>query len=343
MYKKILIDSLYINSGGGKSILLELINDLRQKNKLADFYFLFDRRLSVTKNDLKDLDYEFLQPSLKNRKLFYKLNKDRYRCTICLANIPPPITIDKPVYIYFHNVLLLEPFNKLQGLKTQLSNFIKKNYIRSNNKKTYKWIVQTNLMKTKLKLSFNIEDDKILKLPIFNTIKSFDNVKKNNSFLYVSNYSSHKNFKRLINSFIHYANENTNQTEINFTLEDNIFKKLIKNRYIPESIKFINHGKITYQKINNLYKKTQFMIFPSINESFGLPLIEAINHECMVIAPNLPYVNEIIIPSINFDPFSTQSISSSIREAVKNSNLKASKIIIENKIDTFVKYVYENI
>ena len=82
---------------------------------------------------------------------------------------------------------------------------------------------------------------------------------------------------------------------------------------------------------------------PSINESFGLPLIEAINHECMVIAPNLPYVNEIIIPSINFDPFSTQSISSSIREAVKNSNLKASKIIIENKIDTFVKYVYENI
>ena len=85
------------------------------------------------------------------------------------------------------------------------------------------------------------------------------------------------------------------------------------------------------------------MIFPSLNESFGLPLIEAVNNECKIIAPNLPYVNQVLIPTLNFDPYSTSSIVKSIKEATGNLNLKPSKIIIENKIDTFVKYIYENI
>ena len=37
------------------------------------------------------------------------------------------------------------------------------------------------------------------------------------------------------------------------------------------------------------------------------PLIESINYNCKVLAPNLDYVNEVITPSIKFDPFSISS------------------------------------
>ena len=343
MSKKILIDTLYINSGGGRSILFEIINYLRLNNKLMDFYFLFDNRLLIETSSLDEINHEFLSPSLINRKNFYKQNIRKYRSLVCLANIPAPINVEIPVFIYFHNVLLLEPFNRFQNFNIQLSNFFKKKYIKFKKKSSYKWIVQTDLMKSKLKSKLKINDENIQIMPIFNNTKSQNNLKSKRSFLYISNYSSHKNFERLINSFVIYGNEHNESLEINFTLDSISFEKLLKNKKVPQTINFINHGEISYHKVNNLYKKIKFLIFPSLNESFGLPLIEAVNHECKIIAPNLPYVNQVLIPTLNFDPYSTSSIVSSIKEATGNLNLKPSKIIIENKIDTFVKYIYENI
>jgi len=98
-----------------------------------------------------------------------------------------------------------------------------------------------------------------------------------------------------------------------------------------------------FSKLEKVYQKTQFLIFPSLNESFGLPLIESINYNCIVLAPNLNYVNEVIAPSIKFDPFSSSNISESILSAIAKKNIKHSKIIVENKIDTFVKYISNNV
>ena len=110
-----------------------------------------------------------------------------------------------------------------------------------------------------------------------------------------------------------------------------------------ENLKIINHGVLEKNKLNILYSSLEFLIFPSLNESFGLPLIESINHKCCVIAPNLDYVNEIIEPSLKFDPKSINSISSSILMAISKSELKESKILVQNKIDTFVKYISKNV
>ena len=85
------------------------------------------------------------------------------------------------------------------------------------------------------------------------------------------------------------------------------------------------------------------MIFPSLNESFGLPLIESINNNCKVIASDLKFINEIIEPSLLFNPFSISSITNSILEAISKNDLNESRIIIENKSDTFVKYITNHV
>ena len=84
------------------------------------------------------------------------------------------------------------------------------------------------------------------------------------------------------------------------------------------------------------------MIYPSLNESFGLPLIEATLNGCKVIASDCRFVKEVMKPSLVFNPLNENDIAQKIFFSL-NQNLKFSKLIINNKISTFVKYICENV
>ena len=65
-------------------------------------------------------------------------------------------------------------------------------------------------------------------------------------------------------------------------------------------------------------------------ESFGLPLIEGCEAGCKIIASDLPYVHEIIRPSLTFDPYSVHSISKLINQSLQDKNLIFTKMKIES-------------
>ena len=48
--------------------------------------------------------------------------------------------------------------------------------------------------------------------------------------------------------------------------------------------------------------------------------------DCKVIAGDLPYVHEIIVPSLAFDPYSSESISNAILKATQIDNLPETKV-----------------
>ena len=87
------------------------------------------------------------------------------------------------------------------------------------------------------------------------------------------------------------------------------------------------------------YKENSFCIYPSLKESFGLPLIEAAQLGNQVIAADLPYVYEVIKPSLTFDPYSTQSISNAILKAIETDNLPETKVLVENKLNNFMNFI----
>ena len=93
------------------------------------------------------------------------------------------------------------------------------------------------------------------------------------------------------------------------------------------------------ERLNLLYNFCEFAIYPSLLESFGLPLIEAANRECKIIACDLPYVHEIIEPSLTFDPYSIESISNAILKAIDTDDLPKTKVLIENKLDNFMEFI----
>ena len=113
---------------------------------------------------------------------------------------------------------------------------------------------------------------------------------------------------------------------------------MAENRY-PKNLKVIFRGTLSRDGVNELYNSCEFAIYPSLVESFGLPLIEAANYNCKVIASDLPYVHEIIQPSLTFDPYLIESISNAILNAIDKDDLKETKVLVENKLDNFIEFI----
>jgi len=339
---KILFDSVYIHNGGGKEILDLIINYVYNHNLENYFLFLLDSRYIIPVQSNKKIDFLKISPSEKGRKNFYKQNKN-FKSYFSLSNVPPPICIDNPCTIYFHNDLFLNPFKSNLGCTMTIKNWIKKRYIISKTNKSYDWCVQTELMKKKLNNIYGIENNKIHVYPIFDSNKIIS-TKINNSLIYVCNSSKHKNHKRLMDAFIKAANKTHGKLHLKLTLSDNDFKKSEYNRTnIPNNLLIQNIGIVGKEKLSDLYLESKFLIFPSLNESLGLPLIEAVNRGCFIIASDKEYVKEVVSPSNVFNPYSSDSISDAIVNSLSNKSLKKSELIIENKIDTFVKYLLQHV
>ena len=66
-----------------------------------------------------------------------------------------------------------------------------------------------------------------------------------------------------------------------------------------------------------ILKSSTALIYPSKIESFGMPLIEAQILNIPVIASELDYVRDIVVPSETFDPNSPLSIARAVKRFLK--------------------------
>ena len=79
----------------------------------------------------------------------------------------------------------------------------------------------------------------------------------------------------------------------------------------------VNLGNIKYDEILKLYENTNALIFPSIAESFGLPLIEASSLNLPILASELDYVRDVCNPVETFNPNSSLSIARAVKRFLK--------------------------
>ena len=93
---------------------------------------------------------------------------------------------------------------------------------------------------------------------------------------------------------------------------------------------------MSLDEINLAYEKNQNLIFPSLKESFGLPLIEATLKKLNVISSKLDYVNYVIEPSLSFNPLDIEDISNSILKTLTLKRLKKPNLVSKNKIDKLI-------
>ncbi len=332
----LLLDSLYINNGGGK-ILLDILVKYLYDNSI-DTIFLFDKRLEGDYQYLPNKSKYFLKASLIHRHLFYKKNKNSFKSVLVFNNIPPSIKLNCPVYTYFHNVLYLE---------TSFLNFpffLKSKIIKIFSSNTDKWIVQSNYVKALLSKTWKIQSNNILILPIFDDQNANESnlsfKKKGNKlvYIYVSDGHKHKNHLRLFEAFEVFHRENTNCSLIVTISEQH---KKLKQKILQlnqRNIPIIDIGFVSKNVLFHEYLNSDIVIFPSLHESFGLGLIEATKFNLPIMVSNLPYAHEVVEPNITFNPFSTNDIYIALKKSINILGEKP-KIKCENKIKELINNI----
>lgn len=341
----ILIDALYINTGGAKVILESLISQLRNDNRLSNYFFLLDERLpSESYSSLCD-NFYITKANFGFRRNFYVNNSNLYKKIICLANIPPPFYIpNKKVYILFHNAHLIQPNLDLKKIYNYIIYKLKWLYILYKNNHTYNWIVQTNSMFNLIKNGLFVNDSKILILPFFNdkiySNKVYERYSNEKTFAYIADGQPQKNHLFLLKVWkILYDKYNLN-LKLTLTVSNAYPQILLKIKELKEAgINIDNQGLIPHTNVLNLYSTIDYLIYPSLIESFGLPLIEAVLSGCDILAIDKKYVTDVVKPSKSFSEKSDKELIEIIIDINNGVALPKTQILVKNRMKEFINLI----
>jgi glycosyltransferase involved in cell wall biosynthesis len=343
----LLIDATYIHESGAKSLLEYFIEQMLQQNFF--FYIVFDSRFSSSiVYQLSPNQYQFVSASEGNRKLVYTTLGNKATTIFCFANVPPPIHIQKiPVFVYFHNVLLLSHFfddnNYSIGRKFILQ--AKRIYIQWKNQPTYHWIVQSDRVKQELSNSLSVNKNQVHVLPFFREeVLVQHNAQHINKFIYVADGVPQKNHPVLLQAWEYLQDRYQLTPELHLTIPARFTELIASIQELQhKGMKIINHGVLDKAELNLLYQECGYLIFPSLRESFGLPLLEAVQAGCGVLAADLPYVYDVIRPSAVFNPVQPQSIAEVVAEISSKKKIQSAEIKIENNIQKLMNVLTSNV
>jgi glycosyltransferase involved in cell wall biosynthesis len=135
----------------------------------------------------------------------------------------------------------------------------------------------------------------------------------------------HKNFELLINAY----NELNDSIKKQYPLviaggkKDylNFLKQCVKELKLEDNVHFL--GYVPIQLMPSLYREAFALVFPSLYEGFGFPLLEAMACGCPVIVSNTSSMPEVCgDAAIYFDPLDKYSIISSVEKLISDKNLR---------------------
>ncbi len=337
----ILVDALYINKGGGAVLLQYLIEEVLRRADHEKFFFLLDPRFA--RPDDLDGRYEVIPNSQKERYRFYRRKQGAIERVFCFANTPPPVRLPVTVYTYFHNQKLLEaPRKKMDRRFWKL--YAKYLVVKIFNRNTDYYVVQTPHMVGEM-LQVGLKDAAhCLSFPFFDNRKYADVVKppfasRPGEFVFISNPSPQKNYPTLLDAW-EYLLEKGLTPVLHVTVDDTAPAVTARmNELIARGAQIRNH---VYVDPRDLYFNCKFLIFPSIMESFGLPLIEAAESGMKVLASDLPYVFDVVKPSATFDPMDKVSIADTVIRALE-TELPFPEIVTRNEVTSLINLLADRV
>lgn len=335
----ILFDASRINTGGGKVLLEYFMTRNKQQDNII---YLLDNRLNTSL--VESGNYKYL---IKNKNSFLLskikliLNKKKAKY-FSFINIPSILLALFQVeqIVYIHNLYIF----KNTSLKFTLLRFLIRLSYFLNKKITF--YVQTQTVKDNFLDTFNFTNVELMPF--------YDNEKLNKyqkihslgtpiyDFIYLGLPSGHKNHELLLDALeIIPKNIVFNIAMTIPNHEDKLLDK-IKKHNLTSHIKIINLGLLSYNEAMEALAKSKCLVFPSLLETYGLPLIEAQIVGLDILASKLSYVDDVIEPTDSFNPLDKKDIKDCIVRYILNKNNKKPHLKSFNKIEDINKILFDN-
>jgi glycosyltransferase involved in cell wall biosynthesis len=338
---KIYINASNLHVGGGKVILTDFIS---ATNKFEDIEFIIyvDSRFEI--DNLISNNVVLIKIKKKQRFFVYYLIEkklDQDDIVVYLTNIPPILKHKCKTVLVQSNRFVIDKY-PLSGFSPKTKFRIQvERFMFWLNKKNFDFIiVQSESMGCVLQNCGILRDKIKIIAYIDNKISSHKNHDKHSNrekcFLYVSSDDPHKNHKTLIESWCLLAKESIYPKLIVTIEKKTKLHKYIDNMIIEFNLNIEVKPKLQRTEVLDLYSKSTALIFPSFFESYGLPLVEAVQNGLPVLASELDYVRDILDPVETFDPNSAKSISRSVKRFLKLKGEKTVIVAPEKFIDSVI-------
>lgn len=170
----------------------------------------------------------------------------------------------------------------------------------------------------------------ILKIEADESIISKFGLKKNGYYLIVGSMSPHKNLK-----VIAQVDQILKSKKVKFVVTGGEFKKVFKNETSQRGTNFIYTGYVTDNELVALYQNAKALIFPSLYEGFGLPVIEALAVNCPVLCSTAASLPEVGGHAVSyFEPENPETLADSITM----ENYKISPDVVDEQL---AKYTWK--
>lgn len=331
---KILLSSFNMYKGGSKTIYDNFQPILHKYNEIIEI--TYQQKNDKRKNRISikypisyfNWIYRILIEALLIPLIAYYNNVNKI---VLFGNFPSLFWFKKQS-IYFHNMLYLDNLNNSIKIKLETLLFIFLIKIKKP-----EILVQTEFIAKRISDKFNnYKNIKVIGIPYQNKLIILSKTKiKNNkiSYFYPAFFYPHKNHKLLFKN-------------------ETVFKRLnskvlltIKNddpKLITDGITFIFLGNITYEKLITILSESDALIYPSLTESVGLPLIEAAIYKKPIIAPDYEYVNSVVKNFYSFDPKDNQSFIDALIKChndIKLNKARIPKNIIIQEPEKFINFL----
>lgn len=328
----IVIEASNINVGGSMNLLLDLANFCELTNRKVKIYVIYDivykllsekefKNISVVKTNLWYTLFRYILPFRRNVLYF---------CSI------PPLAYNWNSFLYFHSEYYAKPISSDSSNLSMLEKVKRILYypvIKFGLKNCKKVYCQNEYIKSLLNTTYGISPE--IK-PFFPGVKKSTGnfyLKRTYDFIYPALTSKHKNHLRLLDAVLELRS--IRKFNIILTIPDtssDLIRKVQEiNSLYPNTI--LNWGILDHSKIIQLLFQTRWLVFPSLMESLGLPLLEAVECGTKVVASDLEYTRTCIDNPVTFNPNSVNSIVRTLQkvldgdfdDVVQSSLIKDSK------------------
>lgn len=362
MSKKLIIGvdirDLRIAKTGTKTYLEELCKEFKRlENEQFSFHFL-DTCIPVYTGEKKllklieHLRYQIWKQCLLPVKAWIK------SCDVlfCTDNVVPYIHLGYETVPVFHDAFFFEDPNHYN--KTWLWLLLKTAVPAAL--RSFAVITPTEYAKKRIIHFTGLSPEKII--PIYEGPKTFYpyltgeaelllaqfELQKKKYLLHVGVMNKRKNIPALIRAF--YLMKKTGYSDLKLVLTGNKVSKKHSNDYleISDTIErlglenqVIFTGYLSDQQLGYIYKNALLYVFPSVNEGFGIPILEAFYHQIPVLVADntcLPEVGGDAV--LTFNPFSDAEIADTIKKVVNDPDLQ--RKLIDKGNERLMKFSWEN-
>jgi len=337
------IDGRLWNETGVGRYIRNLVWELQSLDKKND-YVLFvkkginQRELKVSQRNWKIIETDIHWHSIAEQIKFPQVLEKEKLDLMHFPYFSLPIFYNKPFVVTIHDLIINHfPTGKASTLPYPLYQLKRMGYsavLDHAVKNAEKIIVPLHAVEEDVIKTLGTPREKIVV-----TYEGAPQAKKNQPylkqdkkyFLYVGNAYPHKNLATLLDAFAQFRKENHEDVSLVLVGKDDYFYKRFSEKIVEEKIEgvMIKHN-VSDDELFSLYSHAISFVSASHMEGFGLPPLEAMSADCLVMLSDIPSFREVCQDNaFYFDPSSVTTLKKQM-QIVYNLDHKKKQLRLTN-------------